>query len=326
MTTAAVRPLEAIAPSYAGGRFESVAPLIESNIRNCALPGWRHKSVAGRHPDDPVRVRKPLSGPVTGEVLASTLIFSGRGARSLRTSRAVIESKAARPGRLPIFIFDIGGVIIRWRNNDPIFKYLAERYDLPYAEVKRACARRLSSLESGKISITAFVNDSLHDLGRSLKRRDSATRLWVLPLERLCRPKLGMINYVRMLRRDGYSVYALTNVSSPHLDFFRRTGLAAEFDRTFASSELGCVKPNREIYQKVFRRLHASPAEAVFVDDRVKNVKGARDYGIRWAFRFKSISQLKRDVGRVLRESEPPPPSSREKAKSVSASPSLRLM
>jgi putative hydrolase of the HAD superfamily len=205
-------------------------------------------------------------------------------------------------------MFDIGGVIIKWRNNDPIYKYLSERYDRPFTEVKRACVRRLPSLESGETSITAFMNDALHDLGRSLRRRDSATRLWVLPLERLFKPKLGMINYVRTLRRNGYSVYALTNVSSTHLEFFRRTGLAAEFDHLFASCELGCVKPDREIFQKVFRYLDASPAEVVFVDDRVENVKGAMDCGIRWALQFKSISRLKRDVGRVMRESGPPPP------------------
>lgn len=203
-------------------------------------------------------------------------------------------------------MFDIGGVIIKWRNNDPIYKYLSKRYNRPYAEVKRVCVRRLPSLESGEISITAFMNDTLHDLGRSLKRRDSAARLWVLPLERLCKPKLGIINYVRMLRRNGYSVYALTNVSSPHLEFFRRTGLADEFDHVFASSELGSVKPNREIFQKVFRHLEASPAEVVFVDDRVDNVKAARDYGIRWAFQFKSIGQLKRDIDHAMRESQPP--------------------
>jgi putative hydrolase of the HAD superfamily len=205
-------------------------------------------------------------------------------------------------------MFDIGGVIIKWRNNDPIFKYLSERYNRPFAEVKRVCVRRLPSLESGEISITAFMNDTLHDLGRSLRRRDSAMRLWVLPLERFFKPKSGMINYVRMLRRNGYSVYALTNVSSPHLEFFRRTGLAGEFDHVFASSELGSVKPNREIFRKVFHYVDASPAKVVFVDDRAGNVKAARDYGIRWAFQFKSISQLRRDIDHVMREFEPPDP------------------
>lgn len=112
-----------------------------------------------------------------------------------------------------------------------------------------------------------------------------------------------MINYVRTLRRNGYSVYALTNVSPPHLEFFRRTGLSDEFDHLFASSELGSVKPNREIFQNVFRYLDTPPAKMVFIDDRIDNVRAARDYGIRWAFQFKSIGQVKRDIGDVLRES-----------------------
>jgi putative hydrolase of the HAD superfamily len=202
-------------------------------------------------------------------------------------------------------MFDIGGVIIKWRNNDPIFRYISARYNRPYAEVKRVCVRRLPSLESGEISIAAFINDTLHDLGRSLRRGDSAARLWVLPLRRLFRPKSGMIGYVRKLRRGGYSVYALTNVSSPHLGFFRRTGLAREFDYVFASSELGSVKPSQEIFQKVFHYLDASPAEVVFVDDRAENVKAAANYGIRWAFQFKSIRRLKRDIDYAMRESQP---------------------
>ena len=44
----------------------------------------------------------------------------------------------------------------------------------------------------------------------------------------------------------------------------------------------------------------ADPSDVVFIDDKEENVKGARDSGIRWAFRFTSLEALKRDVAGAI--------------------------
>ena len=63
--------------------------------------------------------------------------------------------------RSPVFIFDFGGVVIKWKNNNPIFDYIAERYGTPRAETRRAFELALPRLESGDVSIREFLEEVL---------------------------------------------------------------------------------------------------------------------------------------------------------------------
>jgi epoxide hydrolase-like predicted phosphatase len=47
------------------------------------------------------------------------------------------------------------------------------------------------------------------------------------------------------------------------------------------SAEEGVVKPDRKIYQIAMERLNAQPETTLFLDDYLKNVLGAREFGMR---------------------------------------------
>lgn len=46
------------------------------------------------------------------------------------------------------------------------------------------------------------------------------------------------------------------------------------------STEVGCAKPNPEMYMDILNRLNAKPEECLFVDDRAGNLEGAARMGI----------------------------------------------
>ncbi len=48
----------------------------------------------------------------------------------------------------------------------------------------------------------------------------------------------------------------------------------------FVSYELGLLKPDVKIYQKVLQKLDALPEEVIFVDDKPRNVEAAQSIGI----------------------------------------------
>lgn len=50
-----------------------------------------------------------------------------------------------------VFIFDFGGVMIKWKNNFPIYDYIADSYDVPRPEMRRVLESALPRLESGEI-------------------------------------------------------------------------------------------------------------------------------------------------------------------------------
>jgi len=56
--------------------------------------------------------------------------------------------------------------------------------------------------------------------------------------------------------------------------------LAAHFDVVVISYDVGCAKPDRRIYQITLDRLGVAPESALFVDDRIENIDGARSLGI----------------------------------------------
>jgi putative hydrolase of the HAD superfamily len=57
--------------------------------------------------------------------------------------------------------------------------------------------------------------------------------------------------------------------------------LSTCFEHRFLSFELGAVKPDAVIYERVIERLPVPPQQVLFLDDNPLNVEGAREAGLR---------------------------------------------
>jgi putative hydrolase of the HAD superfamily len=213
-----------------------------------------------------------------------------------------MRKTARASAKRPIFIFDFGGVVIKWKNNNPIFDYIADRYGAPRAEMRRVFELALPALETGDVSMRDFLDDALGKFGKRLAKGDSPDELWSLPFERLVKLRTGTVELVRSLRRRGYLVYLFSNTSIPHAKLLRRKGWDRLFDGFLTSCELRSMKPSATAFERALARVGAKPSEVVFIDDREENVKGAKDYGIRWAFRFTSVARLRKDVSKAIAE------------------------
>jgi HAD superfamily hydrolase (TIGR01509 family) len=213
-----------------------------------------------------------------------------------------MRSRERGGAKLPIFIFDFGGVVIKWKNNNPIFDYIADRYGVPRVEMRRVFELALPSLETGDVSMRAFLDEALGRFGKRLAKGDSPDELWSLPFERLVKFREGTVRLVSSLRRRGYLVYLFSNTSIPHAKLVRRKGWDRLFDGFLTSCELGSMKPSAVAFERALAEVGATASEVAFIDDKEENVTGARDYGIRWAFRFTSLARLRRDVSKAIAE------------------------
>lgn len=203
---------------------------------------------------------------------------------------------AGEGGRSPVFVFDFGGVVIKWRSNNPIFDYVARRYGVPRAEMRRVLGAELPGLESGKVSIREFLEDALGQFGRRLRRGDSPDEIWTREFERLVELRSGTVKLIASLRSKGYQVYLFSNTSLPHARFVRRKGWDRLFDGFITSCELGSMKPEKAAFERALERIGVPPSLVVFIDDKEENVRGARKAGIRWAFTFTSLARLRDDL------------------------------
>jgi HAD superfamily hydrolase (TIGR01509 family) len=81
------------------------------------------------------------------------------------------------------------------------------------------------------------------------------------------------------LKRAGYKLYVLSNMSLEFIEFLRKQEVYKYFDGEVVSCEEHVVKPNVDIYRRLIMRYGLNPAETLFIDDRKINVESAREEG-----------------------------------------------
>jgi len=91
----------------------------------------------------------------------------------------------------------------------------------------------------------------------------------------------------------------ITNSPSPFVrGLLDQHGLNALFDSVIVSSEVGCAKPDREIYERSLASLAARAAEALMIDDNPDNIAGALAIGMEGLL-FRSYEQLRTSLSEL---------------------------
>ncbi len=91
----------------------------------------------------------------------------------------------------------------------------------------------------------------------------------------------GMRELLTRLKAMGYKLYGLTNwdqqvhITIAQFDIFRL------LDGIIISSEEKVVKPEPEIYQRLFRKFGLNPQECIFTDDKIENIEGSERVGMK---------------------------------------------
>ena len=94
------------------------------------------------------------------------------------------------------------------------------------------------------------------------------------------------------LREAGIRTCLLSNAGVPIRDVLDRDGLTGHYDEIVLSYEVGCVKPQRRIFEIALERLGLPAAEVLMVGDNANDDGGATQLGIRTLI-------LPRTAGRV---------------------------
>ncbi|KAK7183120.1 hypothetical protein DPSP01_010905 [Paraphaeosphaeria sporulosa] len=96
------------------------------------------------------------------------------------------------------------------------------------------------------------------------------------------KPDAELVSFIKDLRRQRpIKVYAMSNIAK---EDFATLGDKIDlelFDDIFTSGEHGRRKPELDFYREVLMEIDLRAEEVLFVDDRVENVRAARNIGIR---------------------------------------------
>jgi putative hydrolase of the HAD superfamily len=134
-------------------------------------------------------------------------------------------------------------------------------------------------LDQGTDGVVAYWRAIAADLGT---RWDEARvhELWAADFRSWLSVNPRTIEILSALRDGGTELALLSNAGPDFASYFRHGPLGDYFRSCYVSGELGLLKPDAEIYRHVLDDLGIGPAEAVFVDNREVNVRGAQALGI----------------------------------------------
>lgn len=143
----------------------------------------------------------------------------------------------------------------------------------------RAYSRHRDGLDQGGAGVAAYWRAIAADLGVSW---DDARvhELWAADFRSYMTINPGTIEVIADLRAGGTRLALLSNAGPDYGSYFRHGPLGDFFTACYVSGELNLLKPHPEIYLHVLADQSFRAADAVFIDNRERNVRGAEAIGI----------------------------------------------
>jgi len=199
--------------------------------------------------------------------------------------------------RINTIIFDLGGVLIDWN----------PRY------VFRQLFKTEQEVEDFLANICTLEWNGEQDRGRSLQEatdilvakhpewEDHIRAYYGRWEEMLGGPIQETVELLEYIKAGGqYRLLALTNWSAETFPVaLERYAFLQHFEGILVSGAEKLIKPDPAIYKLLIERYKVNPAEAVFIDDSLKNVAGAEAVGLK-AIHFKSAMQVREDLADML--------------------------
>ena len=191
-------------------------------------------------------------------------------------------------------VFDMGHVLIYFSPDVFIERLGVQEEDRPLLMREVFRDKEWVQLDRGTLSEEEAVRILC---GRLPKRLHEAVGelvcgWWKRPLL----PVPGMARLVGELKGLGYGIYLLSNANRQLPRYFSRIPGAEYFDGLLVSADWKMVKPQREIYEKLYEQFHLKPEECFFIDDQPANIEGAYCTGMEGAVFDGDIKRLRRKL------------------------------
>ncbi len=192
-------------------------------------------------------------------------------------------------------IWDFEGVLMLTDDNDlPLT--VAKKLNAPYDKVREIFFSDTNDkVDLGEITQDQFNEYVLDTL--QMSRENKYLLENILDEEFYIDEEL--LKIISDMRRE-YKMGLLSNYSSELRQKIKNEwALGNAFDEIVISCEVGLVKPDPEIFNLMLDRLGVRADESVFIDDRIKNIDGAKKMGFHTVF-FTNKEQALEKLTRIL--------------------------
>jgi epoxide hydrolase-like predicted phosphatase len=192
-------------------------------------------------------------------------------------------------------IWDIGGVIARTEDRTPRDQLAAELgvtrdrlNDLFFSGPQGTRAQK------GEISVAELMSHIRSELAlTSNEYPDLQERFFAGD-----RVDHELVDFIRTLK-PRYKTGVISNAWGQLTQMLAEWGIEDAFDVIIGSGDEGLMKPDPVIFDLALDRLGVEPQEAVFVDDFIENIQGARAVGM-YGIHFQRPEQALGDLKALL--------------------------
>ena len=180
-------------------------------------------------------------------------------------------------------LFDFGGVIISLNKQNALNRFK----EIGFHDIDKYITEYRQSgifleYEEGKLNAPEFYDAFRALAGKSDISDDDIDSAWMAFL-------VGIPDYKFQLLKDArkkYNVYLLSNTNPSIIKWAQTKEFSPEgksideyFDKCYLSYELGCAKPDKEIFEKIIADSGINPNETLFFDDGKANIVAAQELG-----------------------------------------------
>lgn len=193
-------------------------------------------------------------------------------------------------------IFDLGRVLINWEPE----KYMKKVFDektISFLLEKIFNTNDWNLMDKGVIDEQTLWENKLNqypEYKKEIEHMKNKVLDLLTPIEE--NTKLLYI-----LKEKGYNLYILSNFSKiafqkvyEKYDFFKL------FDGMIISSHVKSIKPEDEIYKILIEKYKINPAESLYIDDKIENIKAGEKFGFK-TIHLEKPEDLKDKLSKILK-------------------------
>jgi len=189
----------------------------------------------------------------------------------------------------PVFIFDLGGVLIDWNPRHLYRKLFDEDHEAMEAFLANVCTAEWNTqMDAGK----SFAEGVAELVARFPEQAPLIQVFYTRWVEMISGPIEETVAILSALRAAGHELHALSNWSAETFPLVQpRFEFLDWFETRVISGEIEKVKPDADIFHHLLESIGHAASDCLFIDDSVANIETAEALGFQ-VHHFRSPQQL----------------------------------
>ena len=174
-------------------------------------------------------------------------------------------------------IFDFGNVLLEWNEDKIVTNYSNNKEEQEILKQVIFKSDEWFKLDDGSMNYQEAISVFKNKLPFNLKSKvEEIMNTWYkkMPINQ------EIYNLIKELKENNYKIYALSNTHVPVYEYVQSLEIGKYFDGFLISAIEKMMKPNEEIYYRLFEKFKLVPQECFFIDDSERNISASKKCGM----------------------------------------------